>query len=135
MSEKERTPFGARLVLARKAAKLTQVQAAKKVGMAQGTLAEAETSGSGSAYTAQLAALYGVRAGWLADGAGEMQEPSAWPFPSIDRARFDRLTADQKVEVQGVIRRMLADFEREHQDNPSGGSSNFHPESQAKFGT
>lgn len=35
----------------------------------------------------------------------------AWPFPSIDRARFEALQAEQKIEIQGVVRKMITDFE------------------------
>jgi len=35
----------------------------------------------------------------------------AWPFPSIDRARFEALQDEQRIEIQGVVRRMIADFE------------------------
>lgn len=66
----ERTPFGQRLFDAREAAELTQDQAAKAVGMSQGTLAEAEISGKRSGYTSQLAELYGVIPTWLATGKG-----------------------------------------------------------------
>jgi transcriptional regulator with XRE-family HTH domain len=34
-----------------------------------------------------------------------------WPFPSIERARFDSLTAAQKMEIQGAVRNMLVEFE------------------------
>lgn len=57
---------------ARKHAKLTQVQAAKGVQMAQGTLAQLEIGGKGSSYTVQLAELYGVSANWLASNKGKM---------------------------------------------------------------
>ena len=64
--------FGARLKLARKAAHLTQKQAAAKAGMSQGTLSDLENDGStSSTYTARLAHSYGVSARWLADGEGE----------------------------------------------------------------
>lgn len=135
MSGKERTPFGERLYKARKESGLTQVQAARKVGMSQGTLAEAEKIGTGSAYTAQLAAVYKVRAEWLADGGGEMRDVPSWPFPDIDKGRFDRLTDPQKYEIQGIVRKAIADFERGQEDRPSGGSSISHPESRHQYGT
>lgn len=68
MENEERTPFGRRLFESREAANLTQQQAADAVGMAQGTLAEAEISGKRSGYTSQLAAVYGVDPNWLATG-------------------------------------------------------------------
>lgn len=35
----------------------------------------------------------------------------SWPFPGIDRSRFDRLTEMQKGEVQYAVRRALSLFE------------------------
>lgn len=69
---KDRTPFGSRLHAARMQAKLSQVALAKLAGMSQSSLAEAEKTGQGSAYTAQLAQHTGVDAHWLASGDGEM---------------------------------------------------------------
>lgn len=74
--EESRTPFGQRLFSAREAAGLTQEQVAKKVGMAQSTLAEAEISGKRSGYVPQLAELYRVNANWLATGKGKFQPPT-----------------------------------------------------------
>lgn len=34
-----------------------------------------------------------------------------WPFPSIERSRFDGLSAAQKMEIQGAVRNMLVEFE------------------------
>lgn len=68
------TDFGKRLAQARKGAGLTQKQLAAKVGVAQGTISEAEKIGHGSAYTYQLAVACGVHPHWLATGE-EVQEP------------------------------------------------------------
>lgn len=51
---------------------MTQHALAKAVGMSQSAYAGAETTGQGSSYTSQLAAACGVRAEWLATGAGKM---------------------------------------------------------------
>lgn len=72
MRDKERTPFGERLYQARKHAKLTQPQLAGKVGLSQSTIGELEWKGEGSSRTAQIATACGVRAEWLATGAGPM---------------------------------------------------------------
>lgn len=72
MNTTGRSAFGVRLAKARKYAKLTQINAAKLVKMAQGTLAELELEGQGSSYTAQLAETYGVNPNWLATGKGDM---------------------------------------------------------------
>lgn len=71
MTPDERTPFGKRLFEAREKAGLTQEVAAKRAGMSQGTLAEAEISGKRSGYTPQLAAIYSVDPVWLATGKGK----------------------------------------------------------------
>lgn len=62
-----RSEFGQRLFDARKHAKMTQAAGAKGI-IGQGTLAELEWTGQGSSHTTALAARYGVRAEWLADG-------------------------------------------------------------------
>lgn len=67
-----RSEFGQRLLQARKHAQMTQVQAAKAVGMSQGTYAELEREGKGSSYTVSLAKQFGVNPEWLATGIGEM---------------------------------------------------------------
>ena len=72
---RDRSEFGARLLTARKNAGLSQTVLAKAVGISQSSLAEAERGASGSAYTAQLAAVLNVDAHWLA--TGEAKVPSA----------------------------------------------------------
>ncbi|MDQ6212338.1 S24 family peptidase [Achromobacter insolitus] len=72
LGQEKPATFGGRLKLARKAANLTQKQAAAKAGMSQGTLSDLENDGStSSTYTARLAHAYGVNARWLADGEGD----------------------------------------------------------------
>jgi transcriptional regulator with XRE-family HTH domain len=67
------TEFGNRLKEARKHAKLTQKELAEKAGLSsQGTIAELESKGSGSAYTSQIAIACKVNPNWLATGSGEM---------------------------------------------------------------
>lgn len=134
MSGKERTPFGKRLFDARTAAGLKQKEVSAKVGMAQGTLAEAEWIRDGSTYTAQLAALYEVRPEWLAKGTEPMREVSTWPFPEIDRGRFDRLSKDQKLEIQGAVRNMLTEFESKPESQSSGGGSSSSPDTRRRIG-
>ena len=34
-----------------------------------------------------------------------------WPFPDIDRARFERLSPRQQIEIQGVVRERIERFE------------------------
>lgn len=66
------TDFGKRLVQARAHAGLSQEELARRVGMAQSTLATAESRGFGSRKTAQIAVECGVNAHWLATGEGDM---------------------------------------------------------------
>lgn len=37
----------------------------------------------------------------------------AWPFKGIKRNRFDRLTPDQKTEIQGIVRQRIERFEED----------------------
>lgn len=70
--------IGSRIKEARKAAKLTQKELAKKVGMAQASLSELETGESQSTtLVASLAAALGVSALWLETGKGAMGEGGA----------------------------------------------------------
>jgi len=106
MKNGQSTPFGQRLVQARKAAKLTQQAAAKKVGMSQGTLGELEREGQGSSYTAALATLYGVDSLWLATGKGS---------PDLKTPRLEVVPAQEihpdQVDLNDVIE-LLALFQQ-----------------------
>src|SRR6188474_3394468 len=72
MKDEDRSPFGLRLRTARNHAKLSQKSLAEQVGLVQGTIAEHEASGQGTAVTAKIAEVCGVRVEWLADGEGPM---------------------------------------------------------------
>lgn len=50
------------------------------------------------------------------------QEHDSWPFPGIERARFDGLTHDQKIEIQGLVRVRIEKFESDPRD-PSAGQT------------
>lgn len=96
MRDITRTDFGKRLYESRKLAKLTQAALAKKVGISQGTLAELEKIGQGSAYTPQLAKACGVSPEWLASGEAEAAPSakslslSSIPFQPPTEAAFCR---------------------------------------------
>lgn len=62
---------------AREHAKLKQKEAAKLIGIGQGTLSELEGSATKSAHTAKAAAVYGVSAQWLQTGDSDMLAPDA----------------------------------------------------------
>lgn len=75
----ERTAFGERLHKARLHAGLSQPDLAAKAGIAQSTLSILEKRGQGSAHTATLARLTGVRVDWLEKGHGPMLDTSEVP--------------------------------------------------------
>ncbi|RQU99028.1 XRE family transcriptional regulator [Burkholderia cenocepacia] len=68
-----RTPFGERLLLARRRKGYSQKQVEVRVGISQSNLGALETKGTGSAFTVALALLYGVSPVWLALGKGPME--------------------------------------------------------------
>jgi hypothetical protein len=46
-----------------------------------------------------------------------MIDENGWPFPGINRERFDRLFPEQKLEIQGMVRRAITDFEMINQND------------------
>jgi len=80
-------------------AKLTQINAAKKAKMAQGTLAELEQEGQGSSYTAQLAEIYGVNPNWLATGKGKMLATNEHD-PKLVNDSSQKLIDDREINQQ-----------------------------------
>lgn len=44
-------------------------------------------------------------------GAATNGTIGGWPFPDIDRERFDRLSLRQQIEIQGVVRERIERFE------------------------
>ncbi len=61
----------------------------------------------------------GFSALWLAKGEGPKRAERTsgsdvtWPFPDLDFARFEALTANQKIEVQAAVRDRVERFESE----------------------
>ncbi len=51
---------------------------------------------------------------WALDGG------AGWPFPGIDRDRYDRLTREQQLEIQGAVRSMITTFEATPDASASG---------------
>jgi transcriptional regulator with XRE-family HTH domain len=107
MRKRERSPFGARLKLAREKAGLTQPELAQAVGMGQSTLAEAEGVGNSSSFTVRIAQRCGVSALWLESGDGDMLDSSTWPFTDELLAYVNSLSADGLVKLEGVMRAHL----------------------------
>lgn len=87
MRNLERTDFGARLLAARKHAKLSQKELAERAGLSQSNLSELEKSGLGSARVVAIAAACGVSARWLSAGEGGMLD-GAGAQPSARQARM-----------------------------------------------
>lgn len=101
--KKDRTEFGSRLLKARKHAALTQTALANAVKMPQSTYGEAEMSGLGSTYTAQIAKKCGVDSVWLATGDGEMiSKVIVWPFALITPEQVATIHPDRLITVQEV---------------------------------
>lgn len=48
---------------------------------------------------------------WHLDGG------AGWPFPQIDKGRFDALEGWQKTEIQGLVRAKIKEFEAENAAN------------------
>lgn len=59
----------------------------------------------------------------LATEAGvNAQFAATWPFPDIDRSRFDSLKESQRFEIQGLVRERLEKFEAANQEPRSLGA-------------
>ncbi len=79
-----RSEFGSRLYIARKYAKLTQSELAKRVGMSQPNLAELESKGQASGLTPAIAIVCGVSVQWLAYGIGGMTDTVPQGAPTVE---------------------------------------------------
>lgn len=76
MNTRDRTPFGSRMLIARKRAGLTQIQVQKALGVSQSTLSGLETEAHSSGKVVEYAMLYRVNPHWLATGEGDMDAPA-----------------------------------------------------------
>lgn len=91
--------IGSRIKEARRAAKLTQKELAKKVGMAQASLSELETGESqGTTLIASFAAALGVSALWLETGRGQMTDAGAANQP---KELLDLVPGAKRVHAAG----------------------------------
>lgn len=91
-SDEQRTPFAQRMRAARVHAGLNQQEAAKLIGIQQGSLSELEKTATKSAHTAKAALVYKVSPGWLQDGAGSMLDT---PHTFSQRAAFIAARLDE----------------------------------------
>lgn len=98
MRDADRSEFGARLLAARKQAGMSQTDVAKAVGISQGTYAQAEKSGQGSAHVLKLAEVLRVNAAWLSSGTGPMERrPEAG---MVDLDQHPDITPIRRVELR-----------------------------------
>lgn len=93
--QRNRSPFGQRMLEARTRAGLTQVQASEALGISQGTLAELERKGEGSTLVVHFAKLYRCAPEWLALGDGTM-ESGLSPDAIRMARRLDELRDDRQ---------------------------------------
>lgn len=101
---------------------VTQDALAKAAGVSQSTIGNIEAGGKrkGLPSLPDLAETLRVRHRWLRDGDEPMElQSTPWPFPGIEPERIRRLTAEQRLEVQGAIRTVLAEFERGDDSGPA----------------
>ena len=63
----------------------------------------------GSILARQIESQLHLPVGWMDS------DPEAWPFPHIQRERFETLHGHQQIEIQGQVRTMIVRFENENQ--------------------
>lgn len=92
-----RTEFGRRMHQARKHAKLTQIQAGKKIGVSQSTLSEAENESHSCTFVVRAAAVYKVSALWLEKGEGHMLDTGDFFAPQPSKAIQELVIAFESI--------------------------------------
>lgn len=114
--------LGTRVAYWREKRGLSQIELAARIpGLSQQALSNLESRDSKtSEVAAQLADVLEISLAWLVSGLGK-PEPEDWPFPGIERSRFDALTRDQQIEIQGLVRERIEKFEG---DASGGGETN-----------
>lgn len=121
-SERERSAFGRRMLLARERAGLTQTQVRDALKLAQSTLSELEGPALTSGRTVEFAALYGCDPRWLATGEGSpgwgKQAPAAPPADFHDRhivneSDWARLQELRDMESSPALARRLEELRAE----------------------
>jgi ribosome-binding protein aMBF1 (putative translation factor) len=104
--------LGSRVAYWREKRGLSQIELSEKIsGLSQQALSALESRDSKtSEVAAQLADVLEISLYWLVSGHGK-PEPQDWPFPGIERSRFDALSRDQQIEIQGLVRERIEKFE------------------------
>jgi hypothetical protein len=78
-----------------------------------------KVKGMGSALAREIEEKLNLEVGWMdTDPDLVAGQAPAWPFANLDYGRFERLTAEQRIEIQGVLRERIERFE----DESSGGA-------------
>lgn len=110
--------------LARRKPKRNQAWLAQQLGV--GTQAVTNWKLRGSVPTGQYRALADLLHLTVEQIEGRAPAPwekgDGWPFPDIDRARFDRLTEMQQGEIQGEVRKLIEKFEAPRESGKSSSS-------------
>jgi transcriptional regulator with XRE-family HTH domain len=69
-----------------------------------------------SSHATWIADALGVSVRWLMDGLGD-KSATDWPFPDLELHRFLALTPNQRIEIQGLVRARIKEFEAENAAN------------------
>lgn len=104
--------LGGRIVIARQARNLNQKALADLVeGLSQQALSNLEQRDSAtSEFAIRIADALRVSIRWLLDGQGDMNDAD-WPFPDVDRARWERLEEDDRKFVQRWMNNAIKECE------------------------
>lgn len=111
--------FKDRLKAALEHAGLTPVQLASRLGVTRQAIENAVKGRSESLSAencAKAGRVLGVDLYWLATGDGEMVNKDqdaveVWPFPVVDRSRYERLDAKGRGYVQATVVEIIEELE------------------------
>lgn len=109
---------------ARLRAKMTQVQAAKRLGVGQSTIVDAERVALGVPWVVAAARLYNVSAEWLSMGEGSIESPycasggQTWPMQFVDQKRWESCSAAERGYVESAMNRAIEECETRRRSKP-----------------
>jgi transcriptional regulator with XRE-family HTH domain len=107
----------------RRQAGWSQEELAKKAGVSQQLIGKIETGKIAESRKLQrIAKAFNLTVEQLLTRTErpkltKAEPPTSWPF-SFDRSRFDRLSADQKKEIQGAVLRLILEYEDRRDAKP-----------------